>query len=640
MNKVKTLSNAVLMSVLMSTSVVWGTTAFAADNLQEYSLDTMVVTASRTSEEEFKANANIQVITRKQIEERHFDNISQALRDIPGVFIAHYGSNGEGSISNNLYINGSSNVVVLIDGQRANINGSCGTAGKMALAEISNMEGVEKVEILKSSASTLYGSDAQGGVINIITRKIKDGESKSKITAITGSYDREQYNFSHSGSKDGFYWNISAQKKRTGDYKDGWGRKIVDKLDATNNTYKIGKRFNDNAELFVNYMTYKSDYVITNSGWSAPDITPGTRDNSRFETVYNQKVNNNLENNLSYFRNRNKGQEKDYFKVNDFTTEGFSDQLTYKDGKHTIVSGIDYYRDKVNLYKNKSANTSGVKISNKSFFVQDEWTFNDKWKFTSGLRMDDQSRYGRANTPSFVLGYSPSDKINAYFGYKRFFTAPYIAHLYSAVYGNPDLRAERGTSLEAGMNFIIDDTTTGSLNVFKRDSNDAMAYDATPTATHPKGQYVNIAQEHARGASLRLNKILGNGFSANVGYNYLYIKPDAGKAPNRNGAMPRSNFNLGMNYNSSKFNVDLAGRLTVGKAQNRSKNQTIGKSFRTYWVWDSAVNYKPTKTINIFARVNNIFNRMYTETSYELNPNDKWFSAPGRNFELGVEYSF
>lgn len=160
MNKVKALSNAVLMSVLMSTSVVWGTTAFAADNLQEYSLDTMVVTASRTSEEEFKANANIQVITRKQIEERHFDNISQALRDIPGVFIAHYGSNGEGSISNNLYINGSSNVVVLIDGQRANINGSCGTAGKMALAEISNMEGVEKVEILKSSASTLYGSDA------------------------------------------------------------------------------------------------------------------------------------------------------------------------------------------------------------------------------------------------------------------------------------------------------------------------------------------------------------------------------------------------------------------------------------------------------------------------------------------------
>ena len=166
------------------------------------------------------------------------------------------------------------------------------------------------------------------------------------------------------------------------------------------------------------------------------------------------------------------------------------------------------------------------------------------------------------------------------------------------------------------MNFIIDDTTTGSLNVFKRDSNDAMAYDDTPTATHPKGQYVNIAQEHARGASLRLNKILGNGFSANVGYNYLYIKPDAGKAPNRNGAMPRSNFNLGMNYNSSKFNVDLAGRLTVGKAQNRSKNQTIGKSFRTYWVWDSVVNYKPTKTINIFARVNNIFNRMYTETSY------------------------
>lgn len=76
MKKINYLGSAVMLSVLLGGVMP----ATFADSMPEYSLDTMVVTASRTSEEEFKANANIQVITRKQIEERHFDNISQALR--------------------------------------------------------------------------------------------------------------------------------------------------------------------------------------------------------------------------------------------------------------------------------------------------------------------------------------------------------------------------------------------------------------------------------------------------------------------------------------------------------------------------------------------------------------------------------
>ena len=611
-----------------------------ADNMQSFDLDAIVVTASKIEEKEFRANADIQVIMRSQIDAKHYDNLSSALRDIPGVFIAHYGGNGESSFSNNLYINGSSNVVVLIDGQRANINGSCGTAGKMALAEISNMEGIERIEILKSSASTLYGSDAQGGVINIITRKMKDGQISTRLSAVTGSYDREMYNIVHSGGKNGYYWNISAQKKKIGDYKDGWGRTIQDRVNATNNTYKIGKKFSDKAEIFANYMTYKSDYLITNGGWSKPKLAEGTRDNSRFEFVYDQVINTDLNNRFSYFRNTNLLCESARLKINNFSTEGFTDQLNYTNGKHVLVTGIDFYRDKINQYKNASAHTTGEKISNKSIFVQDEWNFSNQWKLTSGIRFDDQSRFGRANTPSFVLGYTPNEKVSAYVGYKRFFTAPYIAHLYSAVYGNPDLRPERGTSLEAGVNYMFDTKTLVNFNVFKRDSDDAMAFDSTPTATHPKGQYVNIAQEHARGLSLRFKKDLGSGFTTTAAYNYLYIKPDGKKAPNRNGAMPRSTFNVGVDYNRDKWDLGISGRLTVGKAQNRADNQTIGKPFRTYWVWDGILNYRMNKSIRIFGRVNNMFNQMFTETSYELNPNSAWFSAPGRNFEVGLEYSF
>lgn len=74
MNKVKVLSNAVLMSALMSTSVVWGTTAFAADNLQEYSLDTMVVTATRTEKKLVDTPANAMVITKEQIKDQGYSS--------------------------------------------------------------------------------------------------------------------------------------------------------------------------------------------------------------------------------------------------------------------------------------------------------------------------------------------------------------------------------------------------------------------------------------------------------------------------------------------------------------------------------------------------------------------------------------
>ncbi len=96
---------------------------------------------------------------------------------MPGVTIAGYGNTGEVYSANSLILNGSDKVVVLIDGVRANINGSSSTYGKMATAEISNLHNIERVEVVKSSDSALWGADAAGGIINIITRKPENNTS-------------------------------------------------------------------------------------------------------------------------------------------------------------------------------------------------------------------------------------------------------------------------------------------------------------------------------------------------------------------------------------------------------------------------------------------------------------------------------
>ena len=224
--------------------------------MEENVLDDTVVTATRTPVKAFKANANINVITRDMIEKRHYTSVQEALRDVPGVSVPIYGNSGETYSANGLMLNGTDHVVVLIDGVRAHINGSSGTYGKMPMAELSNMASIERIEVLKSSASTLYGADAAGGVINIITRDPAKEKTRTTLSALRGSFGKEQYNLSHHGSKDGFYWDISLQKKNTDNFKDGWGREIADQLHYTNNTYKIGKRFGDTADVNVVYQTY------------------------------------------------------------------------------------------------------------------------------------------------------------------------------------------------------------------------------------------------------------------------------------------------------------------------------------------------------------------------------------------------
>ncbi len=237
----------------------------------------------------------------------------------------------------------------------SNINGSSGTYGKMPMAELSNMTSIERIEVLKSSASTLYGADAAGGVINIITRDPSKEKTRTTLSALRGSFGKEQYNFSHYGSKDGFYWDISLQKKKTDNYKDGWGREIVDQLHSTNNTYKIGKRFGDMADVNIVYQTYTSDYLRPTGGWSDlikdkrwGQYNTGRKDNNKLNINYRQKFGDHAENQLSVFRYQHRQDELAWQRkhtssaytapaIYHYSTIGLSDQFNFRLGEHGSV---------------------------------------------------------------------------------------------------------------------------------------------------------------------------------------------------------------------------------------------------------------------------------------------------------------
>lgn len=394
-------SKSLLMCMLI-TGICAGSAqgVFAEEKIGEFNLDQMVVTASRLEESNFEANANVNVVTRKDIEEKHYQTVSDALRAVPGVAIQNYSATGANYSADYLYVNGTSHVLVLVDGQRANTNGSVSSVFQPS--EVSNMDNIERIEVLKGSASTLYGSDAVGGVINIITRKPKAGGTTTKISGAWGSYGKKTYNIYNEGmTKGGFYWTVNGQTDKMGEYKDGHGNTTVNKIDSKSYGVKLGQKFADKADINVSYSRYKLDYgrPETGSSMMGPTIftggmTDGKKDNTKYTVAFDYKFNDKLSNRLTYFSRTSDLDDDTNHPASLWLmrekTWGFSEELTYANGNHTIVGGYDYYKDAMNKYQDQyTPNMTGT-VDNKAFFIQDQMQFG-AWGFTPGVRFSKHS---------------------------------------------------------------------------------------------------------------------------------------------------------------------------------------------------------------------------------------------------------
>lgn len=638
MKVVKGLSSAVLLTLLLGSA-----SAVYADEVQEYALDTMVVTATRVEQKAFDTQADITVITREDLEKKHYTDLGDALKDVPGVTLQNYGVTGENYSSNRLYINGSSNLVVLVDGMRANVNGS--TSGALSPSEYANLDTVERIEILKGSASTLYGADAVGGVINIITRKQNENGVRTSISAIGGSYNRQTYRFMNQGNVDGTYWMVAAQKNLAKDFKDADGDKISHKVDSKDYKLTLGHKFGDNADVTLKYSKYKSDYERPANGGLLPqlaDRNKGKKDIDKLSLAWQQKLTDELSNSMVIYRNTNNLNDS-YNKpksiwLMDLKTVGFTDQLTYKVDNNTLIAGYDYYKDTVNDYSASGGSNkfSGKSIDNKAFFIQDEFKFAKFFNITPGLRYTKTSQFGSNTSKSVTIGYD-NDKTNVYASYKEFFVAPKIAELYSK-YGDPLLKAADGNTKEIGIKQQLGNDFTATLSYFKTKASNMIAYNGAT------GHYANIASENTYGWNFGLNKKFSDKFSSYVNYTHIDIAPEtAKKNSNRDGYIPRGEWKIGADYTLDKLNVNMFAKAIVKRPGRMVTQSTVPDSFKSFWLCDLNVNYKATDNIKAFFKVNNLFNKLYTDQCYNMTPLDSssnWYPAPGRNFQVGVEYTF
>lgn len=635
------MNRKILAASLAVLSLSGGAFCVEAADMPVYTLDGIVVTASRVPEKKIDSNADVSVVTAKEIEEKHYDDVSEAIRHVPGVMIASHGISSQTTNSDQVYINGSPNVVVLVDGMRRNTNGN--SLMNASIGELTNMASVDHIEVLKGAASTLYGSDAQGGVINIITKAPKENGVHTTLRASVGNFGRENYNFYNEGREGNLFWTVEAGKELLHQYKDGWGRRVVNHLNADHYNVKMGYDLGNDSDLVFHYEKYSSDYTMPKSGTNNRIPSAGTKDNDSTSLQYKAKINDRLTNLFSIYRNNTSFNVPMQSWKMDMRTSGISDQLVYEMDNQTISGGFDWYEDEIRKYPQEQE-LAGKKVHTAAFYLQDKINITKQWNVTPGIRVDHHSQFGNRTSPSLSIGYMPNDKTNYYFNYKTFFVAPNLYQMYVwnpawGTYGNRNLKPETGYTFEFGVNHQFNDTLSGTFNVFHTYAHNIIQSERIGKTDNYNYIFENMDRANINGFNLNLNKEFSSHWSTYVGYTYMHINAQKGKNINNDGFIPESTLNVGINYKADKFNASLDGRGVMNRYGNKACPEM--RNYANYWVWDVAANYQFAKGATLFARVNNIFDQFYTDVGSSYGPDNMyWYSAPGRNFEIGLQYQF
>ncbi|MFH7319582.1 TonB-dependent receptor domain-containing protein [Desulfurivibrio sp. D14AmB] len=410
----------------------------------------VVVTASRTAETVDEALAAVTVITREEIERGQYQSLADALAAVPGVQFNRRGGLGK-TTGINLRGTATTHTLVLIDGLRV---GSA-TMGEAALQHIP-LSQIERIEVVRGPRSTLYGSDAVGGVIHIFTRKAGDEQQGSVAVgggshgthevraALSGPYGDSHYSvgLSHLGSR-GF--DAQANDVPT---PSGWGntpnQPDRDGYREAAASLRLGHRFSPGNEVEV--------YGLYSAGTNEFDGTPEETDFRQQNLGLNLQLRPLAFWDITLRGGESRDEGKNFFNgvfFSHFNTK--KEQLAWQNdlligASQLLTMGVDYLKDRINSsdsYDRDSRHTTG-------YYLQHRIDLGPHDLLT-GVRHEDNQQFGTHNTYNVAYGLRLPRNLRLTASYGTAFRAPTFNDLYSPWGGNPALEPEKSKSYELAL---------------------------------------------------------------------------------------------------------------------------------------------------------------------------------------------
>lgn len=640
MKKIQSLRNAVMVSLLAGTTVVWGGTAFAAEDLQEFALDDMVVTATRTESKMVDVPVNTTVISAEKIADRHYLDVADVLKDVPGANVL---DTGVGAYEKKVVLNGDERVLVLVDGKRVNIDMGTMSRASYDLNQMPDVSLIERIEVVKGHGGALYGSDAVGGVINIITKKMD--HSYGKVSMGFGSHQARDTKamYTIKEGKTGVIVAASKYKQGYHEYKDA--KTEANKRWPAASTYenekvsvKLSQELSETSNLELGYDFSKFEGVRSYST-KAKSASFSNKKTNDFYAKYDWTVNDKDQGFIQLYRNK-----YDYYNAGDMyeTDTGFEAQqnITLSDNNRLVV-GASYRKAKA---LNATSYTAEKSINNKAVVVSDQWEFAPSWTLDAGVRYDKHSTAGSKTTWSAGLNKKFDENSHAYFNWGQVFKAPTLDDLYyySVMewgsskyenYGNPNLKPEKGDTWTIGYGTKIADKTSVNISYFQSKLEDAIDWDTTYSANGSVSIARNVDKQKKNGMELSVGHELNDNWDLEASYTYIRVKNnDHGNGYVRDANYIPNMYRFGVRYHDDLWNADLFLRGGSGA----DKSSYVDSKYMTM---DMSVAYKATKELSFYAKGYNLFNKAYAESA-GVNGGTYTYPAQGRRFIIGAEYTF
>lgn len=598
-------------------------------------LDEVVVTASRSPKKISEIGKVTRVITAETLARSLGRTLPEVLNNVAGLTIGGNGNN-PGDIKS-VFLRGASsaNTLILIDG--IPVNDASGISGEYNIAAIA-IDQIERVEILKGGNSTLYGSDAVAGVINIITKK-GVGKLAANLLATAGTYDTYKemiglngmigsssvsFNASNLDSKS---FSTAAPGKGETDFdKDGFHQKSV--------SLNVGQQISDKFSLNGNVQANSNQAGLDNGAFAdAKDYTysksalfaglGGKLSVSKGSLTFNLSQNNVR----NYFDNKgsitNNGGNITHVESN--FNYAFNDMID-------IASGVSY-----RFAKTEQHNSFGAPLyadnNIKSIFTSIFFKTKTGFQAELGGRANDHSQYGNNFTYTINPSYLIADRYKLFVNVSSAYRIPSLYQLFSR-YGNLNLEPETSVTYEAGFDLNFTDKLNLSLAYFKRDINNLIDFGQIKPGTFG---YINQNNQKDKGFEIELGFKPSSSITLNAFYAYVdgEVTTPVSTAFNLF-RRPKNSFGMNAGFNiNEKLSFNIIYKFT-GKRQDRyfdnATFKTVEADLDSYHMVDLYAQFKPTSRLALFTDVKNILDRQYVDFS--------GYTTKGLNFNAGFRLEF
>lgn len=650
--------NPLVRGGLCASALTLALPVMAADNPEE----TMVVTASSTEQNLKDAPASISVITQQDLQRKPVQNLKEVLKEVPGVQLTNEGDNRQGVSIRGL---SSSYTLILVDGKRVNSRNAVFRHNDFDLNWIP-VDAIERIEVVRGPMSSLYGSDALGGVVNIITRKVGKSwhGSVTADTTIQEHRDRgDTYNgqFFTSGPLIDdvlgvkVYGSLSKREKDDQQPTSTGETPRIEGFTSRDASVEFNWTPNENHDIDFAYGRDRQDRDsdslakdrLERETWAIGHNGRWDSGNSELR-FYGEKLDN-----------------KDPASTGTITSE--SNTL---DGKYVLPIGAinqlvtfggeyrhDKLKDPVNLTGGNSSETSA---SQYALFLEDEWRIIDPLALTAGLRMDDHETYGDHWSPRAYLVYNATDTLTVKGGWSTAFKAPSLLQLSPdwttgscrgacEIVGSPDLKPEASESYELGLYYAGEEGwlegVTASVTTFQNDIDDMINIDRTQSRTlapsysnfvgfnsdgEPIFRYYNVNKARIRGVETELKVPFNDQWKLTVNYTYNDGRDLSGGGNKPLSSLPFHTANGTLNWTPLEdWSFYVSGNYTGEQRATTNATTATGG----YVIWNAGAAWQATKNVKLRTGVMNLGDK-------DLSREDYSYNEDGRRYFVAMDYRF